>query len=584
MPTPPFAQLLISVNGDTAVAGSRDDLDFEDTIALSSADTAHPKAFLFEIFAYPAGFTCPAGWSTAPDGTYYYSGSSSAPAFDLAASPTWGKWLYRLTINNGDPGVSNLPASQFVDESCGANIYDPNNGFEDVALFETTQFSQERPNGVRPIQDNLRRTTGSGTIGGIEGDQGPQGDRGVADLVYLFGTSTVTGSNPGSGNFRLNNVTHSLATVLAVADADANGGSAEAYLLAQDDSTSAVRGYVTIRSRTTIGTWRKYAITGASTDSSGWVQFAVTYLAGSGSIASAEPCDLVFSRTGDKGDSGDEGGGGGGGLALSNTFYVDGATTATTHDGSDDAPYLTMQAALDDHPALDSIALLVVPGTYTEDLTMDRFNGAHLAIASTAPKPPESYDAAAGVILDGTISLTGSEGACILTLQDARVLDDITTNFAAFFRSHMTDPAVVAAPDGLSLDNYSSVPNLNSSGPTKIRDLSNSETFVLADAVSLHNPFPANYRFTGLHQFSLYLQVTGTADAGGKIHVTINWTDNGGARSEQIVTDFPVDVAGYKYVGLPLRLNGSAVTYTVTKVGVTGSLTYFVDAGLHSLG
>lgn len=155
MPTPPYAKLLARLNGGSPQSGGIL-AAFGDSVVLSSEDTAHPYAFRFEIYEYPDGFALPAGWSLAGDGfTYYYSGSSSAPAFTLPADTSlWGDFLLRLTINNGDPGVSGLPASQFVDEATALRILSAS-GVQDTGFSEGNQFDTQR-GAVGSLKADLR--------------------------------------------------------------------------------------------------------------------------------------------------------------------------------------------------------------------------------------------------------------------------------------------------------------------------------------------------------------------------------------------------------------------------------------------
>src|SRR5437764_15340681 len=96
----PYAKLLVSRNGGATASGGIT-CAFGDSIVLSSEDSAHPQAFKFEIYSFysATAFPCPAGWSTAANGSYYYAGSSTAPAFTLPASHgDWSDFLLRLTI------------------------------------------------------------------------------------------------------------------------------------------------------------------------------------------------------------------------------------------------------------------------------------------------------------------------------------------------------------------------------------------------------------------------------------------------------------------------------------------------------
>lgn len=154
------------------------------------------------------------------------------------------------------------------------------------------------------------RTGDKGDTGatGPTGSTGATGAAGRAGLLYNFDSNTTTSSDPGTGDFRLNNASFASVTAMGISDTDADSGGNEAYLLAQDDSTTTGhRGYVMIRKRSAPSTFAIYDITGASTDSSGFVQFVLTHVVSSGSLTNADPCDVQFFRTGDKGTTGDTG-------------------------------------------------------------------------------------------------------------------------------------------------------------------------------------------------------------------------------------------------------------------------------------
>lgn len=155
MPQPPYAKLLVSRNGGAVQTGGIA-CAFGDVIQLSSEDTSHPQAFRYEIYSYysQASFPCPAGWSTAADGTYYYAAGATPPAFTVPSSHgDWQDILLRLTINNGDPGTSGLPDSQFVDESTALRLVS-DAGIADVAYLGGTQFNPKGPTG--DLQNALR--------------------------------------------------------------------------------------------------------------------------------------------------------------------------------------------------------------------------------------------------------------------------------------------------------------------------------------------------------------------------------------------------------------------------------------------
>ena len=127
-----------------------------------------------------------------------------------------------------------------------------------------------------------------------------------AGLDYLF-SSTTTDSDPGSGYVRLNNGTYSSATAIYIDDADSKGVDVSADVLTWDDSTSTVKGFVTIKDQTTQSSYARFSISGATTDASGYNKLAVTHIDSNGTITNGGAVSIHFTRTGDKGTTGDTG-------------------------------------------------------------------------------------------------------------------------------------------------------------------------------------------------------------------------------------------------------------------------------------
>jgi hypothetical protein len=119
---------------------------------------------------------------------------------------------------------------------------------------------------------------------------------------YAFSTTTAD-ADPGAGVLRLDNATASSATGIYVSDSEAGGADISALLLTWDDSTSTVKGFVKLQSKATPATFHIYSLS-ALTDNSGYVDYTVTHVAGSGAFTNAEEVLLTFSRTGDKGETG----------------------------------------------------------------------------------------------------------------------------------------------------------------------------------------------------------------------------------------------------------------------------------------
>lgn len=141
MPSTPYAQLLVAVNGGAPQSGGITALN-NDVLSFSAQDytgwnsnTASPLAS-WQIFDFPDGFVVPAGWSTASDGSYYYLGNTPPPDVVLPAT-LWGKFMLRLTACGGlKAGVSD---PSMIDEATAVRVLGPG-GTDDVGLREQTQF------------------------------------------------------------------------------------------------------------------------------------------------------------------------------------------------------------------------------------------------------------------------------------------------------------------------------------------------------------------------------------------------------------------------------------------------------------
>lgn len=146
MPSPPYAKLLVSLNGGAAQSGGIT-APASATCQLSAESTAGWTSQRWEIWAFPSGFALPAGWSLDAESGVYYSLALSPSAFTLPSAADWGKFLFRLKVNNLDPGNSGVPASQLQDETTGVSVL-ATSGLEDVAFGETTQFGSRSWAGV----------------------------------------------------------------------------------------------------------------------------------------------------------------------------------------------------------------------------------------------------------------------------------------------------------------------------------------------------------------------------------------------------------------------------------------------------
>lgn len=136
MPTAPYASVLCSVDGDTAVSGART-VAGGNTIALEGEDTAFWTSQKWEIYDYPTGFTVPAGWTDVSG--VYTSTATTPPSFTVDQSrDRFGKYAVRLTVNDGlKAGVTD---ADMKDESF-AILVPGKSGLRSVFETETNQFA-----------------------------------------------------------------------------------------------------------------------------------------------------------------------------------------------------------------------------------------------------------------------------------------------------------------------------------------------------------------------------------------------------------------------------------------------------------
>lgn len=133
---------------------------------------------------------------------------------------------------------------------------------------------------------------------------GDDGVHGGSSFRYAFST-TITDSDPGSGELRFNHGTFASITRLFIDDsAYPNISGAEAWIQTFDDSDSAVRGYIKVTKITDQTVTRLFEVTGASVDGTGYWKIVVNPVATQGTLNNGDGVIVSFTRTGDKGDTG----------------------------------------------------------------------------------------------------------------------------------------------------------------------------------------------------------------------------------------------------------------------------------------
>ncbi len=147
-----------------------------------------------------------------------------------------------------------------------------------------------------------------------------------AGLKYAWDTGT-SDADPGTGEIRANHATLASATQLYISETDGDGGTVSAILQAFDDSTSTVKGYLTLREASAPENFVTFSVSGSVTDAGSYDKVTVTYVAGNGGFAAADTVYLIFERTGDAGATGSTGASGSNGASIG---VVQAYSTTTT--------------------------------------------------------------------------------------------------------------------------------------------------------------------------------------------------------------------------------------------------------------
>lgn len=123
-----------------------------------------------------------------------------------------------------------------------------------------------------------------------------------AGMRYAFESSTSMAA-PASGGLRLNNASLASVTAMAVNATNSDAVDVSDFIATWDDSTNTVKGYVEVRKEGSGAVLGLYQLTSV-TDNTTWLQFAVTYVSGSGSFTAADSLYLTPYRTGNAGTNG----------------------------------------------------------------------------------------------------------------------------------------------------------------------------------------------------------------------------------------------------------------------------------------
>ena len=200
-----------------------------------------------------------------------------------------------LSETEPDLGVPSTSDQVLTSSVQGVRSWSP------ASLLQGTQGTQ----GIQGRQGTQGIQGRQGTNGtqGIQGITGNTGD--IGGVPYTFST-TITDDNPGLAVIRYNNATISSVNQIFIHNLNANSVGMQNWYNTWDDSTSTVKGYLTILNRASntgnviTNVW---AVTGSVVGAGVYSKIPVSYIEGSLPIDSAT-LSVSFSRTGDIGTQG----------------------------------------------------------------------------------------------------------------------------------------------------------------------------------------------------------------------------------------------------------------------------------------
>lgn len=154
---------------------------------------------------------------------------------------------------------------------------------------------------------------------------------GSALAIPLTFSTTTTDSDPGAGNVRLDNATQNAATTIRTDLLGSDGSDWSAVEALFDDSTSTIKGFITLRHQTDGTKFLVFSVTSLASPS-GYKNVTVAPVASSATnpFSNGDALVLQFIRNGDKGDTGATGATGASAAPfVDSTALVKGSADAT---------------------------------------------------------------------------------------------------------------------------------------------------------------------------------------------------------------------------------------------------------------
>ncbi len=246
-------------------------------------------------------------------GTSGVNGSSGTSGVNGANGSSGTSGVSGANGSSGTSGVSGANGSSGTSGVNGANGNDGSSGTSGVS--------------------GANGSSGTSGVNGSSGTSGVSGSNGIdsASFEYYYSTST-TGSDPGSGYFRLNNLTMGSATLLYIDQFDKGGNNnLQGFLnsLSNYGSTSR-RGFIKITKQNDLTWFQTYEFS-TTQDNTGWWTITLSNVISDANFTNNDLCFVSFNVSGPNGSSGTSGINGANG--SSGTSGVNGANGSSGTSG-----------------------------------------------------------------------------------------------------------------------------------------------------------------------------------------------------------------------------------------------------------
>lgn len=230
---------------------------------------------------------------------------ASATALNISETDNDGNGIAALIATWDDSTGTVKGTMKIIDEANPVNFafFDITGTLTDSGTYDTFSATHIASGGTLSNGLAVRvEFTRAGDAGGT----GATGAPGAAG-GYNYQFNTATSGDPSSGKLLFDNATLASATALHISETAHDSAALAGVLAGWDDSTSTIKGLVSVIDKANPANYAFFNVTGTITDAGAYDVFTVVHVASGGTIANNADVSVNFSRTGDVGATGASG-------------------------------------------------------------------------------------------------------------------------------------------------------------------------------------------------------------------------------------------------------------------------------------